>query len=195
MQEFIKINTTGKYSQYNKDVISFIANIVYHSGEQGAETIHDLFRNGYCYWFAHMLMVAFDRGRLCMTYPFGHIVWQDDDGLSYDVEGAYHLDDTDCEALIPMKFFGDIQYDFMHIPNKEYRAEKDFHEWAQFMYMTDVYATTKIFIEMPKENIDYEQDDCSTVVYSYWVEHRQELQEQMWELRRQLREERMMNNG
>lgn len=183
-ESFIKRNTTGECEDYNKNVITFISEIAYHGGEQGEDVIHDLFRAGYCYWFANMLKMAFGRGRLCMTYPFGHIVWEDEDGLAYDIEGAYLLDEHECEELIPMDFFGDIAYDFMHIPNKEYHASKSFHEWADFMKMTDTYAATTIFLNMPKDGIDYENDDFDTVVHQYWIEHQQELQEKYWEHRK-----------
>ena len=164
--QFRRLNTDG-----DPDVIEFISNINYHSGTLGAETIHDLFRAGYCYWFAHMLMSAFNRGHLCLTYPLGHIVWEDVDGKAYDIEGVYRLEDTECEMLIPVKFLGGIVFDFMHVPNKEYHAPEKLHEWATSMGWTDTFAVVKIFLDMPKDFINYETDNITDVVYRYWEEN------------------------
>lgn len=53
------------------------------------EVIRKKFRAGYCYYFAHMLRNAFDRGEVCWAAPFSHIVWVDTDGTPYDIEGEY----------------------------------------------------------------------------------------------------------
>lgn len=48
--------------------------------------------------------------------------------------------------------------------------------------MSDIYAVTKIYIDMPKENVDYSKTITDNV-YSYWMENKEELQEKYWKLR------------
>ena len=36
------------------------------------EVIRHQFRAGYCYYFAHMLELAYPGGEVCLCYPFGH---------------------------------------------------------------------------------------------------------------------------
>ena len=47
------------------------------------------FANGFCYHFALMLKGLFNRGEIVWAAPFGHIMWKDVDGVSYDIYGAY----------------------------------------------------------------------------------------------------------
>ncbi len=69
------------------------------------EIVRRTFRNGYCYFFAHMLKNAFDgRGGVFMTVPFGHFVWKDIDGTCYDVEGIYDPKVCDAFYLIPEEY-------------------------------------------------------------------------------------------
>ena len=69
-----------------------------------------------------MLKTAFNRGEICWAAPFGHIVWVDDDGIPYDVEG---VNDSECDYYIPISFLGDAIFDFMHVEGKEYSATDD----------------------------------------------------------------------
>lgn len=82
------------------DVLDFIAS-VYHHRMYGCESRRNLFRAGYCLYFALMLQRAFDRGEAVVTYPLGHVVWQDENGVCYDIEGVYDPGEHDVEELIP----------------------------------------------------------------------------------------------
>ena len=51
--------------------------------------LYNAFQNGYCWYFAHMLQSAFERGTVCLCAPFGHFVWEDIDEVKYDISGVY----------------------------------------------------------------------------------------------------------
>lgn len=97
-------------------VLGFITDMMSHAArtEDEYEVLRSTFRNGYCYYFAHMLKQAFGRGEVCWAAPFGHMVWVDADGTAYDVEGLY----TDGEEayLVPESCLGDSVKDFMRVP-------------------------------------------------------------------------------
>lgn len=117
----------------NKQVLKFIAEFMYKgtpdvSLEQSAETIYDTFAAGYCYYFAHMLELAFNRGKVCWAAPFGHFVWVDIDNTPYDISGVY---DGEAETFIPERYLGDAVKDFKHVPDDAYNATDK--EIAQIM--------------------------------------------------------------
>ena len=101
----------------NEQVIGFINEFLDTAGETAKEQdiVYTLFRSGYCFYFAHMLKAAFNRGRLCVAAPFGHIVWVDEDEIPYDIGGVC---DSNYEFLIPIEELGDGIEDFMHVPGK-----------------------------------------------------------------------------
>ena len=77
------------------------------SADALGEGIRRHYRAGYCYSFAHMLKTAFGRGDVCWAVPFSHMVWVDDDGTPYDVEGIY---EGEAVLFIPESFFGETDY-------------------------------------------------------------------------------------
>lgn len=109
------------------DVEHFINDFMTHSAHNSKEReiIHSLFRAGYCYHFAHILLATFNRGRVVWAAPFGHICWQDNDGTAYDIEGEYRgeafymIPEDFAESKIP-----GTMLDFKHIPNKNYNISK-----------------------------------------------------------------------
>ena len=115
-QEWIDWNLST-YKAADKDIIEFIANVLYHSGTEHSETIRRLYHCGYCYYFALMLKDAFNRGTICYAYYEGHIVWLDGTDASKDF--AYDIDGVSkCwEYLIPIDKLGTGILDFKHIPH------------------------------------------------------------------------------
>lgn len=103
----------------NNQVLQFIYDILLHNGQQTSECTRNLFRNGYCYYFAHMLQTAFQRGTVCWAAPFGHFVWLDTSGVPYDIEGIYK---GEAIELIPESYLGEAINDFRHIQNISYNA-------------------------------------------------------------------------
>jgi hypothetical protein len=92
-------------------ILTFISDVVFHSGEAGYETIRQLFAAGYCYYFALMLESAFPGGVVCLCWPYGHVVWVKD-GLVYDVDG---LSSAEYDLLIPVSELGEALDDFRHV--------------------------------------------------------------------------------
>ena len=98
------------------NVLQFITNLCCHTAktEKEYEVLRHTFRAGYCYYFAHLLKQAFQRGEVCLAAPLGHFVWVDTNGVAYDVEGV------NCgEQLynIPEHYLGDYVHEFTYIPN------------------------------------------------------------------------------
>ena len=93
--------------------------------EKETEMIRSLFRAGYCYHFAHILLATFNRGKVVWAAPFGHICWQDEDGMIYDIEGEY---EGEAFYMIPEEFteskIPGNMLDFKHIPGKHYNIKK-----------------------------------------------------------------------
>ena len=120
------------------EVEDFINRFMVGSDEQ-QEHLRSKFRAGYCYYFAHMLQLAFSRGLICWTAPFGHFVWLDTQvpydkvtidlvrkSKAYDIEGLYRIEDVETFYLIPEQFLGDHVKDFLHtIEGDKHHATKD----------------------------------------------------------------------
>lgn len=108
------------------EVEQFINEFMNFKTEDEREVIRSLFRSGYCWHFAHMLLATFERGQIVEMAPFGHICWQDTDGRCYDVEGQYcgeafyAIPETFMEHVVPNSML-----DYKHIPGKHYDISKD----------------------------------------------------------------------
>lgn len=107
--------STNLHENDQLKVMSFINDFV---SQKDYETIRTTFRAGYCWYFAHMLQQAFDRGTVCLTHPIGHFVWVDDDNTAYDIEGIYYVNKHEINALIPEKYLGVCLNDFKHTGNE-----------------------------------------------------------------------------
>lgn len=112
-EEWIKAWTSGKWESSNKDVIKFIADILYHNPNSDNEDIYNLFACGYCYYFAVMLKDAFKRGEILWHKGFGHIVWKDIDDIAYDIGGIFY--DYGEGDLVSLDELGEDISDFTKI--------------------------------------------------------------------------------
>ncbi len=110
------------YENANAQVLGFIFDFLMHSGEEHSEVIRNQFRNGYCYYFAHMLKIAFNRGTVCIAAPIGHFVWMDINGVPYDIEG---VNESDCKMYIPEEFMGDMVKDFLHVKGVMHNSTRE----------------------------------------------------------------------
>ena len=115
MSDFIE-RTLKLVPQADPVVLDFIDKFVGHGtgkyGNISADCTIFTFSSGYCYYFAVILYTAFRRGTVCWAAPFGHIVWEDMNGVAYDIGGVYS---GEAECLIPVSFMGDTLDDFLHI--------------------------------------------------------------------------------
>lgn len=117
--EWIHGWTTGRFENSNKDVITFISDFLYKktphvSDGDSSDVIYQLFGCKYCYYFACILKIAFNRGDVCWHKGHGHIVWRDDNGVAYDIGGVF--EDYGDGDLIPVETIGTIVDDFKHLP-------------------------------------------------------------------------------
>lgn len=172
-EKWIENFTTGKFAQCDKNVITFIANVLFHTTHP--EIIEELFGNGYCYYFAKMLKDAFERGKICWHRNYGHIVWMDTDDTAYDIHGPFY-DYNDDDLLPAEQALGEMLVDLKH-NGKEFNAESPvFHEWAQSFKMTDLCAVAKVYMLMPKTEIN-DSISVQDNVLPYWRTHKKELSE------------------
>lgn len=98
---------TDKYPSSNKQVLEFI----YRTTERSPEVLSDFFSNGFCYYFAVMLKMNFGGNIKWLKYR-SHIVWQDNNGICYDVWGVF--DDYDDQELLPIEILGNCLELFTH---------------------------------------------------------------------------------
>lgn len=135
------------HKKADKDVLTFIFEFALSAGSNTSRygyqsDIIQTFMNGYCYYFAHMLKLAFNRGSVCLCVPFSHVVWRDTNGVAYDIMGVY-IPTADV-AYVPEECAGKVMDDFKQVPgvvNNTTGVE------IQILY-------NKFHIE--KENINYE---------------------------------------
>lgn len=126
VERSVIIRTVEEIFGYKSDpeVLKFIEDFMCHSAQNAREqeVLRHTFRAGYCYYFAKMLEVAFERGKVCWAAPYSHIVWLDDNGCPYDIEGV-----CACEAVyyIPVEYLGVHLQDFMHIKQDGEFANKN----------------------------------------------------------------------
>ena len=109
------------YPGCNKEILSFIYRIGNYKGIQRinddytVDAIYNLFSNGYCFYFAKMLEMAFE-GKAVWLYKRSHIVFQTPDKICYDIWGVF----IDCvnSEIFPIEALTRTPLDgFMHIGN------------------------------------------------------------------------------
>ncbi len=105
IDKFVANNYDYSNCEANKNVLTFIGNILYHNGVDNADTIVTLFSCGYCYYFAKMLQDGFPGGEICQASPYPHIVYVLD-GIPYDIQG---LCDLEYDELIPIEKLDDLE--------------------------------------------------------------------------------------
>lgn len=98
MGEILDFYKEHKVDGINMNVIRFIDEVSSFPDRDGipGEHIDHLFCAGYCYYFAHMLEMAFG-GKVCWVQDRGHIAWADCDkdctleqlqnAIVYDITG------------------------------------------------------------------------------------------------------------
>lgn len=108
----------------DKTVIQFITEAITSVDRKNSDDVlYDFFHAGYCYYFSLMLKEAFGRGQICWCAPYGHICWQDENGVGYDIGG---ICDSECDFYIPVSYIKEGLLDFLHIPGKVFNASQEY---------------------------------------------------------------------
>lgn len=133
------------------DVIDFINDFLNHHSHitDVEETLIDQFLSGYCYYFAHILKAAFNRGSVCWAAPHGHVVWLDNDNTPYDITGEF----TETDAFygyISEEKLGHLINVFKHLPNDDIDVSNHVSELAAIVYNN---LDTKLSISEIESNI------------------------------------------
>lgn len=164
----------------NLNVIEFIDSITNFPDRKGniGEHIDHLFCAGYCYYFAHMLKLAFG-GRVCWVENRSHIVWADCDincsldalqeAVAYDITGVF----DDYERIWPAEYLGETIVDFMH-NGKEFHLSDTFKEWCDSLDITESYAVAVIWKIIPLDEIKEAYKECRNMVqtvYQYYCKY------------------------
>lgn len=186
MGEILDFYKEHKVDGINMNVIRFIDEVSSFPDRDGipGEHIDHLFCAGYCYYFAHMLEMAFG-GKVCWIQDRGHIAWADCDkdctleqlqnAIVYDITGIA----DDYERVWPIEYLGDAIVDYMH-NGKEFHLNHDFKDWCDFCKVEEIFAINVIWGCMPIDEImnDYKNRlDYVQTAYQYWIEHSTEFQE------------------
>lgn len=126
------------------------------------DSLYNVFENGYCYYFANILNLAFlNIGRVVWVRPYGHIVWQSlATEICYDISGIY-VEYTSTDDLVPIDRLGQLLKDFKH-NGEEYRCyNPDFKSWCDKYGFNPLFSVTVIYKNLP---------ELSGKKYSAWDE-------------------------
>ncbi len=102
----------------NKEVLNFIEQFLggQYASKHDRELLVDKFTAGYCYYFAHILQTAFERGIVCWAAPLNHFVWKDSlDGQAYDINGCFNPKERGAMYLIPENFAEAVLSEYKHV--------------------------------------------------------------------------------
>lgn len=120
----------------DKEVLNFICAILYKKSSiyikncktmeynpYSGDAIYNLFACGYCYYFALMLKDAFNRGEIMWHKGFSHIVWQDVNGICYEIGGVFY--DYNEEDIVPISTLSEEELGWFKHVDANGIAERD----------------------------------------------------------------------
>ena len=113
----------------NKDVVVLLSKLHFNHDSSISNALSLAFNDGFCYHFALMLKSLFNRGKICLAYPRLHIVWQDDNGVAYDINGVY----TEHIELVDITNNEDIIRGFTHLASDDEYVEKS-HKLIEYLF-------------------------------------------------------------
>lgn len=136
-----------------RDVLEFIANVLYQQGDEGSETIRFLFHAGYCYYFAKMLEDAFG-GEVSWHTNYSHIVWRDTregegKDIFYDIEGVFY-DYYDENDFTPVENLGSSLESFRH-RGMDGKVNQEISDFAKENDLTEAELIEIVYEMIPKE--------------------------------------------
>ena len=135
-------------------VLSFVGGMhdvaTYNFEEDSIDSLYDVFENGYCYYFANILNLAFPAlGRVVWIRNRGHIVWQSNfSGICYDISGIY-VDYKDGD-LVEVGRLGNLLKDFQHTNRVYFSWNPEFDEWCGKYGFKPILAVTIIYKNLPE---------------------------------------------
>jgi hypothetical protein len=135
MIETFVMNNLDMEENADKVVLEFIARFINHKLDTSNDynVIMNTFSDGYCWYFAHMLSLAFDEGEVCWCAPYSHFVWIKD-GIAYDIDG---VSIANPKYYIPEKYIKEGLDDFKHVPGKVFNASEEYIQDAINRYLAD----------------------------------------------------------
>lgn len=130
------------------EVLDFIKTFMQHSAKttKEQEVLRHTFRAGYCYYFAGILKSAFERGKICWAAPYSHIVWMDDNGCPYDIEGVCPCDTA---YYIPVQYMGKYLQGFMNT-----KQNVPYIDWDNIIKIIRDYEKANNLPAMPLQQIN-----------------------------------------
>lgn len=134
-----------------KKVLSFISGMHSKATEDSEEdSLYNVFENGYCYYFAQILNLAFPAlGNVFWIRNYGHIVWQSRfSHICYDISGIY-VDYKD-EDLVEVARLGNLLKDFQHTNSVYFSWSPEFDEWCDKYGFKPILAVTIIYKNLPE---------------------------------------------
>ena len=116
------------------------------------------FRGGYCWYFAHMLQLAFHRGTVCWACPCSHFVWMDEDNVCWDIQGRVCKDEY--SFFIPESY---LPEDMLFIFQQTNYRGHDIGKYTldQFMSIVHKYAQD--------HNLEFNEDFVSEMINDYII--------------------------
>ena len=145
-----------------KKVLSFIGGMHDKATDcVEVDSLYNVFENGYCYYFAQILNLAFPKmGEVFWIRNRGHFVWKSNlSNICYDISGIY-IDYEDGD-LIKIERIGALLKDFKH-NGEEYRCyNPSFEDWCDKYHFIPIFAITSIYKSLP---------ELSGKKYSTWDE-------------------------
>ena len=113
-----EVYTLEKNEPSDQQILYFIYDFISNRGTNDyADVLHQQFTFGYCWYFAHMIKLALSPQNIgvYLTYPMGHFVARDSNGVAYDVGGR--VDRGDTVYYIPdFQLPRNMLNDFKHVP-------------------------------------------------------------------------------
>ncbi|MGN0485551.1 MAG: hypothetical protein ACI4HI_18585 [Lachnospiraceae bacterium] len=158
-------------------ILDFISNLIHFpdSDNQFSDQIVRCFCERYSYYFAFMLKNAFNRGDLYWSGKRNHIVWKDDNGMSYDASGVY----MSSSDLRPIEYLGTAIAWFLHNGEEYHTGLRSFANWCSFYKISEIDAIFKIWNLIPDATMkDYDHTDMklTDVALDYWIHHNQKIE-------------------
>lgn len=144
MEDWV-VRQLKSFPDSREDVLKFICKFNSRSFD-----LYDVFASGYCYYFANMLKLAFNRGMVCWSAGRAHIVWLDDNDVAYDIGGVYY----DYTRLLPVEYLGDSIVDFMHTDLMYVPEDKVLRDRCNKNNVVPILAIPALWYVIPEDKID-----------------------------------------